>query len=162
MNDPSREVVYLVKQWVDYAEEDLRTANHTLTMSRDCPYRIVCFHKPTACREIHQSPAGLQIDPVPPSTRHRGAGETDSIGRGGPLLWCRTGAPNGLRNSGSLPWGLGGTIARGCRARRQGGGEGEIGCATPSPGGSTRVIQAVPIEGTTGPVQPSARSALLR
>ena len=38
------EVISLVRQWVDKAEEDLRTAEYTLTLGDDCPYGTVCFH----------------------------------------------------------------------------------------------------------------------
>ena len=36
--------MYLVRQWVEKAENDLKTADHTLTMGEDCPCDIVCFH----------------------------------------------------------------------------------------------------------------------
>ena len=38
------EILSLVRQWVEKAEEDLRTAEHTLTLENDCPYGTVCFH----------------------------------------------------------------------------------------------------------------------
>lgn len=38
------EILALVHQWVEKAEEDLRTAEHTLTLEDDCPYGTVCFH----------------------------------------------------------------------------------------------------------------------
>ena len=38
------ELLSLVRQWVEKAEEDLRTAEHTLTLEKDCPYGTVCFH----------------------------------------------------------------------------------------------------------------------
>lgn len=31
-------------QWVEKAEHDLRNAEHTLTLAKDCPYDTVCFH----------------------------------------------------------------------------------------------------------------------
>ncbi|OGG56311.1 MAG: hypothetical protein A3F84_11150 [Candidatus Handelsmanbacteria bacterium RIFCSPLOWO2_12_FULL_64_10] len=43
MNDPS-ELVGLVRQWVERAEEDFRTAEYTLTMPENCPFGTVCFH----------------------------------------------------------------------------------------------------------------------
>ncbi|MGD0199135.1 MAG: HEPN domain-containing protein [Bryobacteraceae bacterium] len=36
--------VELVRQWVRKAENDLRNAQHTLTLAEDCPYDTVCFH----------------------------------------------------------------------------------------------------------------------
>lgn len=38
------DVVAVVRQWVQKAENDLRNAKHTLTMGEDCPYDTVCFH----------------------------------------------------------------------------------------------------------------------
>ena len=36
--------VRVVRQWVERAEEDLLTAEHTLTLGKRCPFPIVCFH----------------------------------------------------------------------------------------------------------------------
>jgi len=38
------EIVHLVQQWVEKAEEDLTTAEHTLTLGEKCPLSMVCFH----------------------------------------------------------------------------------------------------------------------
>jgi len=38
------DLVYVVAQWVQKAENDLKNAEHTLTMGEDCPYDTVCFH----------------------------------------------------------------------------------------------------------------------
>jgi HEPN domain-containing protein len=38
------ERMHLVGQWVQKAENDLKNAEHTLTMGEDCPYDTVCFH----------------------------------------------------------------------------------------------------------------------
>jgi HEPN domain-containing protein len=43
MNDQA-DLINLVRQWVQKAENDLKNANHTLTMGEDCPYDTVCFH----------------------------------------------------------------------------------------------------------------------
>ena len=43
MNGPS-EVIDLVRQWIERAEEDFRTADYTLTMPENCPFGTVCFH----------------------------------------------------------------------------------------------------------------------
>jgi len=40
----SRKVVSVVRQWVIKAENDLRNAEHTLTLKENCPYDTVCFH----------------------------------------------------------------------------------------------------------------------
>ncbi len=34
----------LVKQWVEKAEEDFRTAEYLLVLKEDCPLNPVCFH----------------------------------------------------------------------------------------------------------------------
>lgn len=34
----------LARQWVTRAEEDLLTAQHTLTLGESCPFTTVCFH----------------------------------------------------------------------------------------------------------------------
>lgn len=34
----------IVQQWVQKAENGLRTAEHTLTLQEDCPFDTVCFH----------------------------------------------------------------------------------------------------------------------
>ena len=44
MKKPSPETLVLVKEWVFYAEEDLRNAEHTLTLKEDCPFSTICFH----------------------------------------------------------------------------------------------------------------------
>ena len=43
MNARSRSV-RVIRQWVEKAEEDLLTAEHTLTLGEKCPFPIVCFH----------------------------------------------------------------------------------------------------------------------
>ena len=37
-------VVDVARGWVDKAENDLKTAVHTLTITDDCPTDTVCFH----------------------------------------------------------------------------------------------------------------------
>jgi HEPN domain-containing protein len=43
MSEP-HEIVRRVRQWVEKADHDLRTAEHTLTLEEDCPRDMVCFH----------------------------------------------------------------------------------------------------------------------
>jgi HEPN domain-containing protein len=38
------EQLHLVRQWIAKAEEDLKNAEHTLTLVEDCPFSTVCFH----------------------------------------------------------------------------------------------------------------------
>ncbi len=37
-------VLAVVRQWVEKADNDLRTAAHTLTLVENCPTDTVCFH----------------------------------------------------------------------------------------------------------------------
>jgi len=39
-----RKSTRVVRQWVEKVEEDLLTAEHTLTLGNRCPFPIVCFH----------------------------------------------------------------------------------------------------------------------
>ncbi len=38
------EVLQVVKQWIEIAEEDYKNAEYTLTLIDGCPFRTVCFH----------------------------------------------------------------------------------------------------------------------
>lgn len=38
------EVLQIVRQWVERAEEDLRSAEHLLVWEESCPTNTVCFH----------------------------------------------------------------------------------------------------------------------
>jgi HEPN domain-containing protein len=38
------ETIHLARQWIAKAEEDLKNAEHTLTLEEDCPLGTVCFH----------------------------------------------------------------------------------------------------------------------
>lgn len=40
----SKEVILKVKKWINYAEEDLRLAKHSLTMESGCPFRLTAYH----------------------------------------------------------------------------------------------------------------------
>jgi HEPN domain-containing protein len=37
-------VVVVVREWLAKADNDLKTASHTLTLGADCPTDTVCFH----------------------------------------------------------------------------------------------------------------------
>ena len=43
MSGPA-ERIRLVRQWIEKAEEDFRTAEYILTMPENCPYGTICFH----------------------------------------------------------------------------------------------------------------------
>jgi HEPN domain-containing protein len=44
MSKPDRDVLVKVRQWLEYADEDLRLARHGLTLSTGCPYRLIAYH----------------------------------------------------------------------------------------------------------------------
>ncbi len=44
MNDEQHDLIEIVQQWIQKAENDIRTAKHTLTLKEHCPFEIVCFH----------------------------------------------------------------------------------------------------------------------
>ena len=39
-----KDIVLNVRQWIERAEEDLRLANHAMTMKTAVPYRLVAYH----------------------------------------------------------------------------------------------------------------------
>ncbi len=43
MNENDR-VLWVVREWVQKAENDLKNAANTLKMGEDCPTDTVCFH----------------------------------------------------------------------------------------------------------------------
>lgn len=55
----------LVRQWVEKAEEDLRTAEHTLTLKENCPYGTVCFHAQQCAEKYLKALLGLHSIPFP-------------------------------------------------------------------------------------------------
>jgi HEPN domain-containing protein len=44
MFEPDEEALEVVCQWVQKAENDLKTAAHTLKLREDCPTDTICFH----------------------------------------------------------------------------------------------------------------------
>lgn len=38
------EIVKNVKKWMNYADEDIRLAEHSLTLESSCPYRLTAYH----------------------------------------------------------------------------------------------------------------------
>ncbi|MBI3615253.1 MAG: HEPN domain-containing protein [Candidatus Omnitrophica bacterium] len=83
------EILSLVRQWVDKAEEDLRNAEHTLTLEEDCPYGTVCFHAQQCAEKylktlltLHAVPFPkihdlLELLPLVPKTVHLGFQSSD-------------------------------------------------------------------------------------
>jgi len=52
MTPPNEAVLTKVREWIELAEDDLRVAQHTLTIKRRCPYRLVAYHA-QQCAEKH-------------------------------------------------------------------------------------------------------------
>lgn len=44
MTAPSDEIVVKVREWAAHADDDIRVAEHTLTLPDECPYRLVAYH----------------------------------------------------------------------------------------------------------------------
>ena len=44
MTPPNDAVLAKVREWIELADDDLRVAQHTLTITRRCPYRLVAYH----------------------------------------------------------------------------------------------------------------------
>jgi HEPN domain-containing protein len=44
MSRPDKDVLDKVRQWLEYADEDLRLARHGLKLSTGCPYRLIAYH----------------------------------------------------------------------------------------------------------------------
>jgi HEPN domain-containing protein len=45
-------VITVIREWLAKADNDLRTATHTLTLGKECPTDTVCFHA-QQCIEKH-------------------------------------------------------------------------------------------------------------
>ena len=59
----------IVRQWVEKAENDLRNAEHTLTLEEKCPFDTVCFHA-QQCAEKYLKALLLAADIEPPRTHN--------------------------------------------------------------------------------------------
>ena len=44
MTAPRDEVEAKVREWAAHADDDLRVAQHTLTLPQECPYRLAAYH----------------------------------------------------------------------------------------------------------------------
>lgn len=44
MSATDKEIARKVRQWMDYADEDLRLAEYGLQMESGCPYRLIAYH----------------------------------------------------------------------------------------------------------------------
>ncbi len=52
MTVPREEVIRKVRKWVRLGGEDMRVAEHTMTLSENCPYNLVAYHA-QQCAEKH-------------------------------------------------------------------------------------------------------------
>ena len=59
------EVVQVVRQWVERAEEDLVNAEHTLTLEENCPVGTVCFHAQQCAEKYLKALLTLHAVPFP-------------------------------------------------------------------------------------------------
>lgn len=44
MTVPRDELLVRVRRWIAHGDDDLRVAQHTLTLPDECPYRLVAYH----------------------------------------------------------------------------------------------------------------------
>ena len=44
MNEDRNKILRKTRQWIQFADEDLRLAEHGLTLSTSIPYRLIAFH----------------------------------------------------------------------------------------------------------------------
>jgi HEPN domain-containing protein len=56
-----------VEAWISKAENDLRNAEHTLTLQENCPFDTVCFHA-QQCAEKYLKALLLKAGSEPPRT----------------------------------------------------------------------------------------------
>ena len=58
-----------IRRWIEKAEHDLKTAEHTLTLGDDCPVDTVCFHA-QQCAEKYLKTLLIFYGIVPPKTHN--------------------------------------------------------------------------------------------
>ena len=56
MTPPPDAVIAKVREWVAVADEDIRVARHTLSISSNCPYTDFSLLKPNAAPQPRQQP----------------------------------------------------------------------------------------------------------
>jgi len=59
------ELVTILREWVQVAEEDIRNAEHTLTLQEGCPLRTVCFHAQQCAEKYLKALLTLRSVPFP-------------------------------------------------------------------------------------------------
>ena len=61
------EVLHIVRQWVEKAEEDLLTSEHALTLGENCPVGTICFHAQQCVEKYFKALLTLHSVPFPKS-----------------------------------------------------------------------------------------------
>ena len=51
MSDLDPEIISSVREWLAFADDDLRLARHTLSMRPNCPFRLVAYHAQQAAEK---------------------------------------------------------------------------------------------------------------
>ncbi|MEX1205791.1 MAG: HEPN domain-containing protein [Dongiaceae bacterium] len=64
MPDPEK-VAIVASEWVAKAENDLKTAAHTLKLGKDCPTDTVCFHAQQVVEKYLKALLTVQGNPFP-------------------------------------------------------------------------------------------------
>jgi len=59
------DLVTVLREWVQVAEEDIRNADHTLTLQEGCPLRTVCFHAQQCAEKYLKALLTLRAVPFP-------------------------------------------------------------------------------------------------
>jgi len=59
--------IKLVRQWVEKAENDLRTAEHTIKLRKNCPFDTICFHSQQCAEKYIKAMLTLHSVPFPKS-----------------------------------------------------------------------------------------------
>jgi HEPN domain-containing protein len=58
-------VITVIREWVVKAENDLKTAAHTLTLGNDCPTDTVCFHAQQCVEKYIKAMLIFRVTPFP-------------------------------------------------------------------------------------------------
>ncbi len=58
-------IITVIREWVTKADNDLKTAAHTLTLGKDCPTDTVCFHAQQCVEKYIKALLTLRAKPFP-------------------------------------------------------------------------------------------------
>ena len=81
----NEQVIKVVREWIEKAENDLKNAAHTLKMGKDCPTDTICFHAQQCVEKYLKALLTLKEIDFP---KTHDAGELMALipGRAGPQL----------------------------------------------------------------------------